>query len=281
VSEEVFAAASAAAARWADLTGHDRHDVAVVLGSGWARAADALGPPETTVPATLLPGFVAPTVEGHAGIVSSVAVGSHRVAVFAGRSHLYEGHPASVVVHAVRTAVLAGCRAVILTNAAGSLRPEWEPGRLVLVADHLNLTGASPVVGAIPPPHPGRFVDLSTAYSPRLRAIARAVDPSLAEGVYAAVLGGAFETPAEIRMLRTMGADLVGMSTALETIAAVHLGAEVLGLSLVTNLAAGLGSGPLAADDVFAAARDAAAGLGARLSAIVGALPPIDRDVRP
>jgi purine-nucleoside phosphorylase len=177
------------------------------------------------------------------------------------------------VVHAVRTVVMAGCRVVVLTNAAGSLRPEWPVGSPVLIADHLNLTGHSPMVGPPPPDHlPARFADLTDAYSARLRAIAREVEPSLHEGVYAALLGGSYETPAEIRMLRTMGADLVGMSTALEAIAAVHLGAEVLGLSLVTNLAAGLSAGALDHREVLAAGAGAAAGIGRLLRSIVEGL---------
>jgi purine-nucleoside phosphorylase len=199
-----------------------------------------------------------------------VRVGERRVLALAGRSHLYEGLGAATAVHGVRTAVLAGCRVVVLTNAAGCLRPEWPVGHPVLIADHLNLTGSSPLVGPDPPaPHPGRFVDLSDAYAARLRAIARAVEPSLREGVYCALLGGAYETPAEIRMLRTLGADLVGMSTVLETIAAVHLGAEVLGLSLVTNLAAGLSPAPIAHAEVLAAGAGAAESLGGLLRRIV------------
>jgi purine-nucleoside phosphorylase len=215
-------------------------------------------------------GFPPPAVAGHAGTISSVAVGGHAVLVLAGRAHLYEGHPPASVVHGVRTAVLAGCRTVVLTNAAGSLRADLPVGRPVLISDHLNLTGTSPLLGPAPPdPYPARFVDLSDAYSARLRVLARSVDPSLPEGVYAALLGGAYETPAEIRMLLELGADLVGMSTALETIAAVHLGAEVLGLSLVTNLAAGLAASPLDHVEVLAAGASAAASLGELLRAII------------
>lgn len=217
------------------------HDVAVVLGSGWAGAGERLGRVLDEVPMADLAGLPAPTVEGHPGRIASVDVDGVRTLVFLGRVHLYEGHPVAAVVHGVRTAVLAGCGTVVLTNAAGSLRPEVGVGSPVLVSDHLNLTGANPLVGRGPFPagHP-RFVDLTRLYSPRLREAARAADPSLAEGVYAGLLGGSFETPAEIRMLRTLGADLVGMSTVLEAVAAHHLGAEVAGVSLVTNLAAGL-----------------------------------------
>jgi purine-nucleoside phosphorylase len=158
--------------------------------------------------------------------------GDKQVLVFLGRVHAYEGHDLALVVHGVRTAVAAGCSTVVLTNAAGGLNPAYELGQLVLVSDHLNLTGRSPLVGP-------RFVDLGDLYSARLRAIAREVDPTLAEGVYAGVPGPHFETPAEIRMIRMLGADVVGMSTVHEAIAAHAEGASVLGLSLVTNAAAG------------------------------------------
>jgi purine-nucleoside phosphorylase len=229
-------ASVASARRLAELTGVPRHDAAVVLGSGWQAAADALGTSTVEVPLTDL-GLPGPTVEGHGGTVRSVRLrtdgGADRsVLVFLGRVHAYEGHDLSVVVHGVRTAVAAGCSTVVLTNAAGGLDPAFGLGELVLIRDHLNLTARSPLVGP-------QFVDLSDLYSSRLRRLAREVDPSLAEGVYAGVPGPHFETPAEIRMMRTLGADLVGMSTIHEAIAAHAAGAEVLGLSLVTNAAAG------------------------------------------
>lgn len=239
-----FEAASSAADRLHDALGE--HRVAVVLGSGWAGVAEALGETLAELPASELPGVAVPTVPGHEGVLRSVGVplpsgAPVRVLVMSGRAHLYEGHGAADVVHPVRAAVLAGARTMVLTNAAGSLRPEWAPGSTVLISDQLNLTGANPMCGAAPPGGSGaRFVDLSDLYGRRLRSLVRARRPELAEGVYAGVLGGSFETPAEIRMLRGMGADLVGMSTVLESIAAHHLGAEVVGLSLVTNLAAGL-----------------------------------------
>ena len=265
-----FADAEQAATELVAALGGQPPDLALVLGSGWGPAVSEVGAASASVPMAELAGFPAPTVAGHAGTASLIDAGRHRVLVLAGRSHLYEGVPVTTVVHPVRSAVLAGCTTVILTNAAGTLRTEWPVGSPVLIADHLNLTGHSPLIGPSPPPdYPARFADLSAAYSPRLRDIARRVDPSLPEGVYAALLGGAYETPAEIRMLRTLGADLVGMSTALETIAAVHLGAEVLGVSLVTNLAAGLSSGPLDHREVLAAGTDAAAPIGRLLRAII------------
>jgi purine-nucleoside phosphorylase len=239
----------------------------VVLGSGWAQAAAALGSgPE--VPLADLGGFPAPTVPGHVPVVRSVRVGAQRILVFLGRTHLYEGHPVATVVHGVRTAVAAGCRVIVLTNAAGGIRAGFRPGQPVLISDHLNLTGRSPLTGS-PPPDGHRFVDLTDLYSERLRGIAREASPGLAEGVYAALPGPHYETPAEIRMLRTLGADLVGMSTALEAIAARHLGAEVLGISLVSNLAAGLTPQALDHAEVTAAGDAAAGQMGALLAAIL------------
>jgi purine-nucleoside phosphorylase len=254
-----------AAARWAQLTGVPRHDVALVMGSGWVPAADALGPPELEVPVTDLPGFLPPAVAGHAGRVRSVQVGEARVMVFLGRTHLYEGRGVEPVVHGVRTAAAAGCRTVVLTNAAGGVREGMAVGQAVLVSDHLNLTGRSPLEGA-------RFVDLVDLYSARLRGIVRSVDPSLEEGVYAALGGPHYETPAEIRMLRAMGADLVGMSTALEAIAARAEGVEVLALSLVTNLAAGMTGQPLDHAEVLEAGAASAARVGRLLASVVGQL---------
>jgi purine-nucleoside phosphorylase len=268
---EPFAAAAASAARLAGLTGAERHDVAVVLGSGWAPAADMLGAAVAEVPVAELGGFPESTVPGHAGTVRSVApAGGQRVLVFLGRVHLYEGHSPETVVHGVRMAVAAGCRVVVLTNAAGGIREGLRVGEPVLIRDHLNLTGRSPLAGPPPPAgYPPRFTDLTDLYSARLRAVAQAAGPGLAAGVYAALPGPHYETPAEIAMLRTLGADLVGMSTALEAIAARHLGAEVLALSLVTNLAAGLSPHGLDHAEVVAAGAAAAGRMGALLAGIL------------
>ena len=257
--------ATAAARRLGEATGVERHDVAVVLGSGWLPAADALGPATAEVATGDLPGFAPPTVAGHAGRVRSVVVGDRRALVLLGRTHLYEGRGVAAVVHGVRTAVAAGARVVVLTNAAGGLRPEWAPGQPVLVADHLNLTGCSPLVGP-------RFVDLTDLYAARLRRLVRSVAPDLPEGVYAALPGPHYETPAEIRMLATLGADLVGMSTALEAIAARAAGAEVLAVSLVTNLAAGVGAAPLDHAEVLAAGQGAARSTGLLLREVLARL---------
>ncbi|MFO7278776.1 MAG: purine-nucleoside phosphorylase [Thermoanaerobacterales bacterium] len=266
-----FDLAQRAAADLARATGVERHDVAVVLGSGWRPAADRMGEVVRELATTDLPGFPEATVPGHAAAVRSIeAPGGRRVLAFLGRVHGYEGHGPETVVHPVRTAHAAGCSVVVLTNAAGGIREGLAVGQPVLIADHLNLTGRSPVAGPMPATGlPPRFVDLTDAYSGRLRDLAREVEPSLTEGVYAGLPGPHYETPAEIRMLRTLGADLVGMSTVWETIAARHLGLEVLGLSLVTNLAAGVGGVPLDHDEVLAAGRAAAERMGDLLAEVV------------
>ncbi|MCA0146190.1 purine-nucleoside phosphorylase [Blastococcus sp. LR1] len=242
------------------------HDVAVVMGSGWAPAADAFGAARSSVFVGDLPGFAAPTAVGHGGEVRSVRVGDRKVLLFLGRTHLYEGRGVEPVVHGVRTAAAAGVRTVLLTNAAGGLAPDHRVGQPVIISDHLNLTARSPLVGA-------EFVDLTDLYSSRLRTLARELDPSLAEGVYAQLPGPHYETPAEIRMLRTMGADLVGMSTGLEAIAARAAGLEVFGLSMVTNAAAGITGEVLNHAEVLAAGKAAAGRLGEFLVEMIGRLP--------
>ena len=238
------------------------HDVALVLGSGWLPAVDALGEVVADVATTDLPGFAPPAVAGHAGRVRSVRAGDRTLLVFLGRTHLYEGRGVRAVVHGVRTAVAAGCRAVVLTNGCGGLREHWVPGTPVLISDHVNLTATSPLEGAT-------FVDLTDLYSPRLRASCREVEPSLEEGVYVQFPGPHYETPAEIAMVRAIGGDLVGMSTTLEAIAAREAGAEVLGISLVTNLAAGITGEPLDHAEVLAAGRASAARMGELLGAVL------------
>ena len=267
--QDPYRRASHAADALRDRTGVDRHDVAIVLGSGWRPAADALGAPRTTISTADLPGFLQPSVSGHVGEIRSTTLDGRHLLVSLGRVHAYEGHELADVVHGVRTAVLAGCRTVVLTNAAGGITPGLSVGQPVLIADHINLTGRSPLTGPEPDPVIGpRFPDLSDAYSRRLRAIGKQLDPTLVEGVYAGMFGPQYETPAEIRMLGALGADLVGMSTVHETIAAVHLGAEVLGISLVTNLAAGLGEA-LDHGDVLAVASESAGRMGELIAAVV------------
>lgn len=262
-------AAERAAHRLTDALGA-APDVAVVLGSGWADAVSLIGDAVSTVSYEDLPGFPSPSVPGHGGALSLVEVDSSKVLLIQGRIHLYEGHDPHVVVHPLRTAILAGSKTVIITNGCGGINPAYGVGQLVLLRDHLNLTGKSPVGGpAAPEPYPIRFTDLTDAYSPDLRALARQVDPTFAEGVYAGLGGPHYETPAEITMLRTLGADLVGMSTVLETIAARHLGAEVLGMSLVTNAAAGMSGEALSHDEVVEAGRVARTSVGERLHGIL------------
>ena len=256
------AVAQEAASAIRDRTGVGEHDVAIILGSGWAPAVDALGDPVAVVPQAELPGFTPPSAAGHTGQLLSARIGGHRVLVFVGRIHAYEGHELRHVVHPVRAACAAGVSTVVLTNAAGGLRADYAAGQPVLISDHLNLTARSPLVGA-------QFVDLVDAYSPRLRVIAREIDPSLTEGVYAGLPGPHYETPAEIRMLRTMGADLVGMSTVHETIAARAAGADVLAVSLVTNLAAGMTGEPLSHEEVLETGRQSATRMGSLLAAVI------------
>ena len=266
---DAFSLAQSAAAELRARSGFDSYDVAIVLGSGWREGASALGSPLSTVPTTSLPGFSAPTVPGHEGQILSLDVGGRRVALVAGRVHLYEGNSANAVVHPVRTAVLAGARRVVLTNAAGGIDPSYVAGSVVMIRDHLNLTATSPLEGDVPPTgQASRFVDLSDLYSARLRESVRAAT-GLDEGVYSGLRGPHYETPAEIRMLRAMGASLVGMSTVLEAIAARHLGAEVLGLSLVSNPAAGVSHEALNHLEVLEAGQRAAASLGELLASIV------------
>jgi purine-nucleoside phosphorylase len=248
-----------------ERTGVPEHDVAIVLGSGWRLAVSALGSPTAVLPQADVPGFAPPTAVGHTGELISARIGEHRVLVLVGRVHAYEGHDLCHVVHAVRAACAAGARIVVLTNAAGGLRPDLAMGQPVLISDHLNLTARSPLVGP-------QFVDLTDAYAPRLRDLARQVDPGLAEGVYAGLQGPHYETPAEVRMLRMLGADLVGMSTVHETIAARAAGAEVLGVSLVTNLAAGISGEPLSHAEVLSAGAESASRMGALLAGVVARL---------
>ena len=210
------------------------HDVAVVLGSGWVDAVSGFEQVGEDIPLATLPGFAAPTVAGHGASARSLRADDVRVLAFTGRHHYYESRDVGLVAHTVRTAAAAGCRVVVLTSASGGMRDDLAPGDLVVISDHINLTGASPLAG-------GRFVDLTDLYAERLRALCRDIDPSLSEAVYAGYWGPNYETPAEIRAYLALGADIVGMSTVLEAIAARDAGLEVLAISLVTNRAAGLG----------------------------------------
>lgn len=256
--------ARVAASRLAQISGVARHDVALVLGSGWAPAGDLIGQTVAEVPLTDLPGFAPTAVAGHVGTVRSVSLGEGKgvALVFGTRTHLYEGHGVRAVVHGVRMAAAAGCSTIVLTNGCGTLNRQWRPGTPVLISDHINLTGASPLEGPT-------FIDLTDLYSAELRAVARAVQPDLAEGVYVQFRGPQYETAAEVRMAGIIGGDLVGMSTTLEAIAAREAGMEVLGLSLVCNLAAGISPTPLSHEEVLEAGRAAAGHVGAMLARIV------------
>lgn len=260
------AAATEAAKEIAQRTGIASHDVALVMGSGWVTAVDALGAPAYECDAHEITGFAAPAVEGHSGKVRSYEIKSGdktiRALVFLGRTHLYEGKGMEPVVHGVRTAVKAGCNVVILTNACGGINAKYKVGEPVLIRDHISLTAASPLSGAT-------FVDLTDLYSKRIRDIVKAEDTSLQEGVYVHWRGPTYETPAEILMMRTMGADLVGMSTVPEAIAAHALGAEVLGISLVSNAAAGMTGEKLNHEEVIAAGKAAASRMGELLKNVI------------
>ena len=259
-----FDVAKAAATVIAERTGAPTHDVALVLGSGWGQTAELIGPTLATVDNEDVPGFHAAAVAGHRGGMRSVAIGDsgRRALVYGTRTHYYEGRGVRAVVHAVRTASAAGCSTIVLTNGCGGLNPAWGPGTSVLIRDHINLTATSPLEGPT-------FVDLTDLYSARLRAIARDVDPSLDEGVYVQFPGPHYETPAEVQMAKRIGGDLVGMSTTLEAIAARHVGLEVLGISLVTNLAAGISDEPLSHHEVIEAGQAAAERCGRLLAEVV------------
>jgi purine-nucleoside phosphorylase len=255
-----------AAALIREKTGVDRHDIALTLGSGWAKAADLIGENVAEIPASEVPGFSSSGIPGHTGTIRSVALpnGKHAL-VLGARTHFYEDKGVRAVVHSVRTAAAAGAGVMVLTNGAGGIKQTWEPGTPVLISDHINLTAASPLEGAT-------FIDLTDLYSSRLRALAREIDPSLDEGVYVQFRGPHYETPAEVQMAKAMGGHIVGMSTALEAIAAREAGMEILGLSLITNLAAGISPNPLSHQEVVEAGQSAEPVISALLAKIVLAL---------
>jgi purine-nucleoside phosphorylase len=270
-----FDLARRAAAVLAERTGTAHHEVVVVLGTGLRPVATALGAADAPVPVGDVPGFGRFTAPAHFAGAHSLDVAGRTVLVFTGRHHLYEGCSPAEVVHGVRTAVAMGCSTVILTSAVGGIRADLVPASVMLVTDHLNLTGRSPLEG-IPAGHPvgDPFVDLTDCWSARLRELAHDVEPGLPSGVYAQMPGPHFETPAEIRMLATLGADVVGMSTVPEAIAARHLGAEVLGLSVVTNPAAGLSTDGIDVTAFADAAGGAVATVGRVIQGVVARLGP-------
>ncbi|MGX5697942.1 purine-nucleoside phosphorylase [Agromyces soli] len=261
-----FAVARDAAARIAELTGVEHHDLALTLGSGWGKAAELIGETTHSFPATEVPGFSKPAVEGHVGTLRSVLLpNGKRALVIGARTHYYERHGVRRVVHSVRTAAATGAKTMILTNGAGGIKEHWKPGTPVLISDHINLTADSPLEGAT-------FVDLTDLYSKRLRELARTISPVLDEGVYCQFTGPHYETPAEVQMAKTIGGHIVGMSTALEAIAARQAGMEILGMSLITNLAAGIQKTPLSHAEVIEAGQLAEPVIARLLADIVAAI---------
>ncbi|MCD2499703.1 purine-nucleoside phosphorylase [Microbacterium nymphoidis] len=261
-----FDVARTAAADIARLTGVERHDIALTLGSGWGKAADLIGETVATIPATEVTGFSKPALEGHVGTIRSLRTDSGKnVLIIGARTHYYEGHGVRRVVHSVRTAAATGAEIMVLTNGAGGIKESWKPGQPVLISDHINLTADSPIEGA-------NFVDLTDLYSARLRGIAREVDATLDDGVYCQFRGPHYETPAEVQMAKAIGGHICGMSTALEAIAARQSGMEVLGFSLITNLAAGIQKTPLSHAEVIEAGRDAEPVISDLLARVIGRL---------
>ena len=262
VTDQLNRAAQESASTISSLSGVDTHDIAIVLGSGWVPAAERIGTQIAEFSVSEVPHFREPAVAGHSGKIRSVDINGKKILVFLGRTHFYEGKGVDAVTHIVRTAAASGCTTMILTNGCGGLNPEWSPGTPVLIKDQINFTGNSPLHGA-------HFVDLTDLYSSRLRAMCHEVDPTMPEGVYVQFPGPMYETPAEISMVRNMGGTLVGMSTALEAIVARSLGMEILGISLVTNLAAGMSGEPLNHEEVLQAGNDAATRMGDLLAKII------------
>ncbi|WP_313541012.1 purine-nucleoside phosphorylase [Leifsonia aquatica] len=261
-----FAIARQAAQQLTEKTGVEKHDIALTLGSGWGKAADLIGETTATIPATEIVGFGKPALAGHVGTLRSVLLPSgKRALVIGARTHYYEGHGVRRVVHSVRTAAATGATTMILTNGAGGIKEHWKPGTPVLISDHINLTADSPLEGAT-------FIDLTDLYSSRLRELAKSIDGSLDEGVYTQFRGPHYETPAEVQMAKTIGGHIVGMSTALEAIAARQAGMEILGMSLITNLAAGIQKTPLSHAEVIEAGQEAEPVISALLARIVAAL---------
>jgi purine-nucleoside phosphorylase len=253
-------------------------EVAVILGSGLAAAGASLENARS-VPYSSLPGFPETSVAGHPGRLLAGRWGGREALLFCGRVHGYEGYSAQEVGFAVRVAATLGVETLIVTNVSGGIEPSFEVGEVVAISDHLNLTGNSPLTGPNDERLGPRFVDMTDVYTPSLRAIAAEVSRSLTgkplrEAVYAGMPGPSYETPAEVRMLRILGAGLVGMSTIYEVITARHAGLAVLGLSLVANPAAGVKKDRLSHEEVTRAAAAGASHMGKLLAGVVGRLPP-------
>jgi purine-nucleoside phosphorylase len=250
----------------------DPPEIAIVLGSGLGVLADRLANP-SIIPYADIPNFPRPTVPGHAGNFLVGDLGPARVVALQGRFHYYEGHDLETVTFPVRVLQALGIKTLILTAATGGIHPDYRPGALVCVSDHLNLIGANPLRGPNDDRLGTRFPDMTRVYSPRLRQVAREeadrLGLGLREGVYACLPGPSYETPAEIRMLRTLGADVVGMSTVPEAIVARHAGMEVLAFALVTNAAAGITGETITHEEVIEAGREAGLRLGSLIEAVV------------
>jgi purine-nucleoside phosphorylase len=271
--DRIHAAAEAVAERL-DAAGAE---VAIVLGSGLASAADRVAGARS-VPYAAVPGFPETTVAGHPGRLLTGTLGGRKTLVLCGRVHGYEGYPATEVGFGVRVAATLGVSTVIVTNVSGGVDPDLRIGEIVAISDHVNLTGVSPLTGPNDERLGPRFVDMTDTYTPALRLLASSVASQqfgapLREAVYAGMPGPSYETPAEVRMLRILGAGLVGMSTIHEVTAARHSGLDVLGLSLVANLAAGVKAERLRHEDVTRAAAAGAANLGALLEGVIARLP--------
>lgn len=256
-TNDLYERLEAAAQAIAEATGHPRHDVVVVLGSASGDFPEHLDD-AVAVPYPSIPGFPVPAVRGHAGTLYSASFGGNRVILLSGRVHAYEGYSPDVLTFAVRASLTAGCHTLVVTNAAGGCGDGMTAGSIVAISDHINLAGINPLVGPNDQRLGTRFPDMSDTYTPRLRRLVLEVaaeqDIAMSEGVYAWFLGPTFETPAEVEMARRLGADLVGMSTAPEVICARHMERQVIGLSVVTNLAAGIADHRLTHEDVAATA---------------------------
>ncbi|HSF84548.1 MAG TPA: purine-nucleoside phosphorylase [Acidimicrobiia bacterium] len=256
----------------AEATGRSGHDIVVVLGSGLG-GYTARHPSAAAVPYQRLSGFPIPRAAGHTAAAYSLEIGGNRILLYAGRAHAYEGHPMDVITYPVRTAVIAGCRTVVLTNAAGGCGDGINAGDVVAITDHINMSGVSPLAGPNDDRLGPRFPDMTDVYTPALRnqahAAAAATGLDLKEGVYFWWHGPMYETPAEVEMARRLGASLVGMSTVPEATAARHMGAGVLGLSLCTNLAAGIARHRLSSEEVTTTAAAAGERLGRFLDVLL------------
>jgi len=241
-----FELAEHAAAEIRAKSGIERFDIALCIGSGWLKTLS--GKIVWSIDAQEISGYRAAEVEGFSGQISAIKLESGKHVIVLPRTHLYQGYGVEAVAHPSRTAAALGAKIMLLTNGAGGLNPNWKPGQVFLISDHINLTATSPIEGA-------KFVDLTDMYSPRLRAIAKRIDPALEEVVYAQFRGPHYETPAEVAMVGKIGGHMVGMSTALEAIAAREVGLEVLALSMQTNPAAGVVPGGVSHEHVLAAGK--------------------------